>query len=86
MDFLNRKLPAYLDTGLNWVHVRDVAAGHILAAEKGEIGERYILGNQEGNWTMREALATLAEITGIAARRRFEFPTGWRWRRRMWTK
>ncbi len=67
VDFLNRKLPAYLDTGLNWVHVRDVAAGHILAAEKGEIGERYILGNKEGNWTMREALATLAEITGIPA-------------------
>src|SRR6185503_4843023 len=44
VDFLNRKMPAYLDTGLNWVHVRDVAIGHILAAEKGRIGERYILG------------------------------------------
>ena len=67
VDYLNRKLPAYLDTGLNWVHVRDVALGHILAAEKGEIGERYILGNKEGNWTMQEALAVLAEITGIPA-------------------
>jgi len=67
VDFLNRKLPAYLDTGLNWVHVRDVAAGHILAAERGEIGERYILGNQEGNWTLRETLAALEEITGIPA-------------------
>ena len=67
VDFLNRKLPAYVDTGLNWVHVRDVAAGHVLAAEKGGIGERYILGNQEGNWTMKEALAALAEITGIPA-------------------
>ena len=67
VDFLNRKLPAYLDTGLNWVHVRDVAAGHILAAEKGEIGERYILGNQEGNWTMKETLAALEEITGVPA-------------------
>jgi dihydroflavonol-4-reductase len=67
VDFLNRKLPAYLDTGLNWVHVRDVAAGHILAAEKGEIGERYILGNKEGNWTMRETLAVLEEITGVPA-------------------
>ena len=67
VDFLNRKLPAYLDTGLNWVHVRDVAAGHILAAEKGEIGERYILGNTEGNWTMQETLAVLEEITGIPA-------------------
>ena len=67
VDFLNRKMPGYVDTGLNWVHVRDVAAGHILAAEKGEIGERYILGNREGNWTMREMLAVLEEITGILA-------------------
>ena len=67
VDFLNRKLPAYLDTGLNWVHVRDVAVGHILAAEKGRFGERYILGNAEGNWTMRETLAVLEEITGIPA-------------------
>jgi len=65
VDFLNRKLPAYLDTGLNWVHVHDVAVGHVLAAEKGRIGERYILGNADGNWTMREALAVLAEITGM---------------------
>jgi dihydroflavonol-4-reductase len=65
VDFLNGQLPAYLDTGLNWVHICDVAVGHILAAEKGHIGERYILGNAEGNWTMRETLATLAEITGI---------------------
>src|SRR6266700_4256106 len=53
VDFLNRAMPAYLDTGLNWVHVRDVAVGHILAAEKGRPGERYILGNAEGNWTKR---------------------------------
>jgi dihydroflavonol-4-reductase len=70
VDFLNRKLPAYFDTGLNWVHVRDVAAGHIRAAEKGEIGERYILGNKEGNWTMRETLAVLEEITGVPAPKR----------------
>jgi dihydroflavonol-4-reductase len=67
VDFLNRKMPAYLDTGLNWVHVRDVAVGHILAAEKGRVGERYILGNAQGNWTMKEAFAVLQEITGIAA-------------------
>ena len=70
LDFLNHKLPAYLDTGLNWAHVRDVAAGHILAAEKGEIGERYILGNKEGNWTMQETLGTLEEITGIPVPKR----------------
>jgi dihydroflavonol-4-reductase len=67
VDFLNRKLPAYLETGLNWVHVRDVATGHILAAEKGRVGERYILGNAQGNWTMREMLAALEEITGVPA-------------------
>src|SRR6266566_2030182 len=69
VDFLNRAMPAYLDTGLNWVHVRDVAIGHILAAEKGRIGERYILGNAAGNWTMKEAFAVLEEITGIRAPR-----------------
>jgi dihydroflavonol-4-reductase len=67
VDFLNRKMPAYLDTGLNWVHVRDVAIGHILAAEKGRLGERYILGNAEGNWTMKEALDVLEELTGTPA-------------------
>lgn len=67
VDFLNRALPAYLDTGLNWVHVRDVAIGHILAAKRGRIGERYILGNAEGNWTLKQALDVLAEITGLPA-------------------
>jgi dihydroflavonol-4-reductase len=67
VDFLNRALPAYLDTGLNWVHVRDVAVGHILAAEKGRVGERYILGHAEGNWTMKQALAVLEQITGVRA-------------------
>ena len=67
VDFLNRALPAYLDTGLNWVHVRDVAIGHILAAERGRLGQRYILGNAEGNWTMKQALDVLAEIAGLPA-------------------
>jgi dihydroflavonol-4-reductase len=67
VDFLNRKMPAYLDTGLNWVHVRDVAIGHILAAETGRIGERYILGNAEGNWSMKQAFDVLQEMTGIPA-------------------
>ncbi len=75
VDFLNRAMPAYLDTGLNWVHVRDVAVGHILAAEKGRAGERYILGNAQGNWTMREAFAVLQEITGIPGPR-FQIPYG----------
>lgn len=67
VDFLNRKMPAYLDTGLNWVHVQDVAVGHIQAAERGDLGQRYILGNAEGNWTMQEAFAMLEELTGIPA-------------------
>ncbi|MEW6158299.1 MAG: hopanoid-associated sugar epimerase [Verrucomicrobiota bacterium] len=67
VDFLNRQMPAFLDTGLNWVHVRDVAIGHLLAAEKGRIGERYILGHAAGNWTMKEAFHQLAEITGLPA-------------------
>lgn len=67
LDFLNGQLPAYLDTGLNWVHVGDVAAGHILAAERGKVGERYILGHAEGNWTMRQTLEVLAELSGLSA-------------------
>ncbi len=69
VDFLNRRMPAYLDTGLNWVHVRDVAVGHILAAEKGRVGERYILGHKDGNWTMQQMFAVLQELTGIPAPR-----------------
>jgi dihydroflavonol-4-reductase len=70
VDFLNRRLPAYLDTGLNWVHVRDVAVGHILAAEKGRLGERYILGHEQGNWTMQQTLVALGKISGLPAPRR----------------
>src|SRR5512136_387128 len=73
VDFLNGAMPAYLDTGLNWVHVRDVAIGHIFAAERGCIGERYILGNAEGNWTMRQVLLVLEEVTGVRAPR-FRLP------------
>jgi dihydroflavonol-4-reductase len=69
VDFLNRAMPAYLETGLNWVHVRDVAVGQIHAAERGRIGERYILGHADGNWTMKQAFAVLQEITGIRAPR-----------------
>jgi dihydroflavonol-4-reductase len=67
VDFLNRRMPAYVDTGLNWVHVRDVAIGHILAARDGKVGERYILGHAEGNWTMKQMLAVLAEVSGVPA-------------------
>jgi dihydroflavonol-4-reductase len=69
VDFLNRAMPAFLNTGLNFVHVRDVAVGHILAAEKGRLGERYILGNAEGNWTLQEVLMRMASLTDIPAPR-----------------
>lgn len=59
VDFLNGKLPAYVDTGMNFVDVEDVAVGHWLAAEKGRIGERYILGNQ--NLTLKDFLALVAK-------------------------
>jgi len=65
VDFLNRKMPAYLDTGLNLVDVRDVAEGTLLAGERGKPGEKYILGNR--NMTLKEILDTLAQITGIPA-------------------
>ena len=67
LDFRNRRMPAYLDTGLNFAHVKDVAQGHILAAERGRIGERYILGHQAGNMTMKEALEMLSQIAGFSA-------------------
>lgn len=56
------RMPAYVDTGLNLVHVDDVAEGHILALEKGRIGETYILGGQ--NVTLKEMLAEIARLTG----------------------
>lgn len=65
--FLNDQMPAYLDTGLNLVDVDDVAEGHILAAEKGRVGEKYILGNR--NMALREILETLARLTGKSAPR-----------------
>ena len=78
VDFLNRQMPAYLDTGLNWVHVRDVVAGHVLAAEKGCVGERYILGHSEGNLSMREAFAVLEELTGVRGpRTRIPYLVAW---------
>lgn len=61
-DFLAGRIPAYVDTGLNLVDVRDVAAGHRLALERGASGRRYILGNE--NMTLREILGVLAGLSG----------------------
>jgi dihydroflavonol-4-reductase len=63
--FLQRKMPFYLDTGLNLIGVQDVAQGHILALTKGKTGDRYILGNQ--NVTFKQLLGKLEQITGLPA-------------------
>lgn len=67
VDFLNGKIPAYVDTGLNVVAVEDIAAGHLLAAEKGRGGERYVLGAR--NMTLKQILDALAAIAGRRAPR-----------------
>jgi dihydroflavonol-4-reductase len=67
VDFARGKLPAIVDTGLNIVHVRDVAEGHLLAAERGRTGERYILGHH--NMTLAEIVAELAQLIGRPAPR-----------------
>lgn len=65
LDFLNHRIPAFIDTGLNIVDARDVAEGHLLALEGGRSGERYILGSE--NLTLAEILETLARRTGREA-------------------
>ena len=63
VDFLRRKFPAYVDTGLNLVDVADCAYGHLLAMEKAVPGERYILGGE--NLTLKQILDKLAAVTGL---------------------
>jgi len=78
LDFLQGRIPFYLDTGLNFVDVRDVAEGHVLAWEKGQAGRRYILGHPTGNATLREFL----QLVGDAAGRRpprFRIPYALAW-------
>ncbi len=65
LRFLRRQMPVYLETGLNFVHVRDVAQGHLLALARGQPGERYILGHQ--NLTLKALLDRLANLTGLSA-------------------
>src|SRR5206468_3028805 len=62
VDFLKKKFPAYVDTGLNLVDVKECARGHIAALEKGNRGDRYILGGE--NLTLKQILDKLAAITG----------------------
>jgi len=63
LDFLKRKFPAYVETGLNLVDVRECARGHLAAFEKGRSGERYILGGE--NLTLKQILDRLGRITGL---------------------
>lgn len=63
VDFLKRKFPAYVDTGLNLVDVKDVARAHLLAAKHGKAGERYIIGGE--NLTLKQVLDKLGTITGL---------------------
>ncbi|MEE8172625.1 MAG: NAD-dependent epimerase/dehydratase family protein, partial [Alphaproteobacteria bacterium] len=65
VDFVNGRMPAYVDTGLNLVHVDDCARGHLLAFERGKVGERYILGGE--NLSLRDILLNLGRITGRPA-------------------
>ena len=67
VDFLNGRIPSYIDTGINIVHVEDVASGHLLAALKGRVGQRYILGGE--NLTLKQVLDALSEATGLPAPR-----------------
>jgi dihydroflavonol-4-reductase len=65
VDFLNGKMPGYVETGLNFVGVEECAAGHLLVAEKGKVGQRYLLGGE--NLTLKQVLDILANITGLPA-------------------
>jgi dihydroflavonol-4-reductase len=76
VDFLKGRMFGTLDTGLNLVHVVDVARGHILAAQKGRVGEKYILGNR--NCSLTEFFRLLANVTGVAAPR-FRVPYRFIW-------
>jgi dihydroflavonol-4-reductase len=69
VEYLKGRMLAYLETGLNIVHVRDVAQGHLLAARHGRPGERYILGHAGGNLDLRAIFERLAPYTGIGAPR-----------------
>lgn len=78
LDALHGRLFAVVDTGLNIVHVRDVARGHILAEEKGRVGDKYILGHAEGNLSLAAIGRLIAELSGSRAPRiRIPFAVAW---------
>ena len=63
LSVANKKMPGYMDYGINFVDVEDVARGHILAARKGRIGERYLLGNE--NLTLKQFFNLIAEVADV---------------------
>ncbi|MDH3503353.1 MAG: NAD-dependent epimerase/dehydratase family protein [Nitrospirota bacterium] len=67
VDFLRGRMLAYIETGMNLVDVEDIAIGHVRAMERGRVGERYILGNQ--NLTLKEIFQILSRLTGVPAPR-----------------
>src|SRR5271169_1395463 len=71
LDFLNGKMPGYVETGLNFVGAEECAAGHLLVAEKGKVGERYLLGGR--NLTLKQMLDILSSTSGRPAPR-WKFP------------
>jgi len=73
VDFLNGRMPGYVETGLNFVGAEECAAGHLLVSEKGKVGERYLLGGE--NLTLKQLLDILSKITGLPAPR-LKFPHG----------
>ncbi|MEZ5922489.1 MAG: hypothetical protein R3C60_14235 [Parvularculaceae bacterium] len=79
VEAMRGAMPAYVNTGLNFVHVDDVAEGHVLAMEKGKIGERYILGGED--LSLKSLLYMIADIAGRtppkSSRRRAIFPLAW---------
>jgi dihydroflavonol-4-reductase len=78
LDALHGRLFATIDTGLNLVHVRDVARGHILAEERGRIGEKYILGHAEGNLSLAAIGRLIADVSGCRPPRvRIPYAVAW---------
>jgi dihydroflavonol-4-reductase len=82
LDYLQGKRPSFVPGGINFVSVEDVADGHILAAEKGLVGERYILGNRDGNLLLPDFLALMERLSGVksppsTARRRWDGALLW---------
>jgi len=78
LAYLQGRVPSFLDGGINFVAVQDVAAGHLLAAERGQQGQRYILGNAAGNLTLEDFCALLEAVTGLPRPAAAAATPGWR--------